>query len=342
MTEDFSHFRFCVAPMMEWTDRHCRMFHRHLSKKARLYSEMVTTKAVIHGDRERLLGFDAREMPVALQLGGSDARELADCAKIAEDFGYCEVNLNCGCPSDRVQSGAFGACLMKEPEKVAQCLSAMREAVKIPITVKCRIGVDDQIPEEALLSFMHHITQSGVRHVIIHARKAWLKGLSPKENRDIPPLDYDLVYQMKREFSHLCIIINGGITTIEEAKAHLLHVDGVMLGRAAYHDPSLLLGVDREIFGCQTPLKSRFEALSDFRDYALQINQEGVAMKAFCRHILGLMNGLAGARGFRRLLTEEAIRLDADVGLIDQALALMHHAEQKQAQLSALRMQNQA
>src|ERR1700742_1499829 len=241
--------KFSVAPMMDWTDRHCRFLHRQLTKHALLYTEMVTSQAILHGQRERLLGFDRREDPVALQLGGSEPVKLAECAKIGEDFGYAEINLNVGCPSDRVQSGRFGACLMREPELVAECVAAMRHAVSIPVTVKCRIGVDDQNPEEALRDVIGLCARAGVKTFAVHARKAWLEGLSPKENRDIPPLDYDLVYRVKREHPKLTIVINGGIATLDEAEKHLAHVDGVMMGRAAYHSPAMLADVDARFFG---------------------------------------------------------------------------------------------
>src|ERR1700744_2270052 len=235
--------RFSVAPMMDWTDRHCRFLHRQLTRHALLYTEMVTTDAILRGNREKLLGFDPREKPVALQLGGSEPAKLDECAKIGEDFGYAEINLNVGCPSDRVQSGRFGACLMREPELVAECVAAMRHAVSIPVTVKCRIGVDDQDPEESLRDVIGLCARAGVKMFAVHARKAWLQGLSPKENRDTPPLDYDLVYRVKREHPKLTIVINGGIQTLDECEKHLEHVDGVMLGRAAYHSPELLTAV---------------------------------------------------------------------------------------------------
>ncbi len=241
--------RFSVAPMMDWTDRHCRVFHRIMTRHARLYTEMLTTPAIIHGDRKRLLGFDASEHPVALQLGGSDPAQLAEAARIGEGFGYDEINLNVGCPSDRVKDGRFGACLMAEPQLVADGVAAMKRAVKIPVTVKCRIGIDDQDPEVALDTLARGVIAAGSDALIVHARKAWLNGLSPKENRDIPPLDYDRVYRLKAALPHVPIIINGGIASIAEASAHLAHVDGVMLGRAAYQEPWRLLNVDAELFG---------------------------------------------------------------------------------------------
>src|SRR5665213_3874065 len=259
-----SDVRFCIAPMMDWTDRHCRVFHRLMTRRARLYTEMLTTGAIIHGDRERLLGFDAIEHPVALQLGGSDPRELATAAKIGQDFGYDEINLNVGCPSDRVKDGRFGACLIAEPLLVAEGIAAMKRAVSVPVTVKCRIGIDDQDSETALDAFAREVVAAGADALIVHARKAWLNGLSPKENRDIPPLDYDRVYRLKASMPDVPIIINGGIASLAEAKAHLAHVDGVMLGRAAYQEPWRLLAADPELFGEGAPhatMKDVFEAM---------------------------------------------------------------------------------
>src|SRR5271154_3247309 len=256
--------KLAIAPMMDWTDRHCRVFHRLMTRRARLYTEMLTTGAILHGDRARLLGFDASEHPVALQLGGSDPRDLAVTAKIGEDFGYDEINLNVGCPSDRVKEGRFGACLMAEPALVAACVAAMKKAVTIPVTVKCRIGIDDQDPEAALDALAQAVVAAGTDALVVHARKAWLNGLSPKENRDIPPLDYDRVYRLKAAMPDVPIIINGGIAGLDEARGHLDCVDGVMLGRAAYHDPWRLLGVDSELFGESSPhgaMKDVFEAM---------------------------------------------------------------------------------
>src|ERR1700750_111688 len=263
---DLGH-RFSVAPMMDWTDRHCRVFHRLMTRRGRLYTEMVTTGAIIHGDRQRLLGFDASEHPVALQLGGSDARALATAAKIGEDFGYDEINLNVGCPSDRVQDGRFGACLMAEPELVAEGVQAMKKAVRIPVTVKCRIGIDDQDPEVALDTLARGVIAAGSDALIVHARKALLKGLCAKENRDIPPLDYDRVYRLKAAVPHVPVVINGGIAGIEDAKQHLKHVDGVMLGRAAYQEPWRLLAADPELFGEAAPYASPKEAASALLPY---------------------------------------------------------------------------
>src|ERR1700694_228428 len=249
--------RFCIAPMMDWTDRHCRVFHRLMTRRARLYTEMLTTGAIIHGDRARLLGFDASEHPVALQLGGSDPRDLASAAKIGEDFGYDEINLNVGCPSDRVQDGRFGACLMAEPARVADGVAAMKAAVAIPVTVKCRIGIDDQDPEESLNRFADAVISAGADALIVHARKAWLKGLSPRENRDVPPLDHDRVYRLKDRFLNVPVIINGGIRTLEECEQHLGKVDGVMMGRAAYEHPAILMEVDRLLFDALPPPLAR-------------------------------------------------------------------------------------
>jgi len=312
---------------MEWTDRHCRAFHRVLTRRALLYTEMVTAKAVIFGDRERLLGYDPVEHPVALQLGGSDPDELAQCARIARDWGYDEINLNCGCPSDRVQSGAFGACLMREPQLVADCMQAMREAVAIPATVKCRIGVDDQEPRDSLFTMVEACAAVGVTHVIVHARKAWLKGLSPKENRDIPPLDYDLVYELKRARPDLTISINGGIASLDEAEAHLTHVDGVMLGRAAYHEPALLGQADRRVFGDAGKDIGPFEALDAYRPYMRAQLEAGTPMAHMTRHMLGLMHGLPGARAFRRILTVESIAPGAGLEVLDRAIAAVREAQ---------------
>ncbi|NEX91672.1 tRNA dihydrouridine(20/20a) synthase DusA [Caulobacter sp. 17J65-9] len=312
--------RFSVAPMMDWTDRNCRAFHRVLSSKALLYTEMVTTGAVLHGDRERLLGFSEVEHPVALQLGGSDPKELAQASRIAEDLGYDEVNLNVGCPSDRVQSGRFGACLMREPELVAECMAAMADAVKIPATVKCRIGVDDQAPEESLFRLVDLSAAAGVRVFVVHARKAWLKGLSPKENRDVPPLDYPLVYRLKRERPDLTVVINGGVANLDEAEAHMAHVDGVMLGRAAYHEPALLGEADRRMFGEGADVDP-FQAVEAYRPYIAARLAEGQHLAGITRHMLGLMHGRPGARAWRRILTVESIRPGAGLEVLDRALA---------------------
>lgn len=315
--------RFSVAPMMDWTDRHCRVFHRLLTRRARLYTEMLTTGAVIHGDRQRLLGFDASEHPVALQLGGSDPCDLATAARIGEDFGYDEINLNVGCPSDRVQDGRFGACLMAEPELVAEGVAAMKRAVRIPVTVKCRIGIDDQDPETALDVMAHDVVAAGGDALIVHARKAWLKGLSPKENRDIPPLDYDRVYRLKASLPQVPIIINGGIAGIEQAKLHLGDVDGVMLGRAAYREPWRLLAVDSELFGETPPhasMKDAFEAMSPYIERELA---HGIRLHAITRHFVGAFHGVPGARAFRRHLAERGVRADAGLDVLREAIALV-------------------
>ncbi|MBN9534755.1 MAG: tRNA dihydrouridine(20/20a) synthase DusA [Alphaproteobacteria bacterium] len=310
---------FAIAPMMEWTDRHCRFLHRQLSAHARLYTEMVTAEAVIRGDRARLIGFDPAEHPVALQLGGAEPARLAEAARIAADFGYDEINLNVGCPSDRVQSGKFGACLMREPALVAECAAAMRDAVRIPVTVKCRLGVDDQDPEESLRSLIGACRNAGVTHFIVHARKAWLKGLSPRENRDVPPLDYELVYRVKRESPDLTITINGGIATLDAAEAHFPHVDGVMLGRAAYQTPAILADIDARFFG-GTP-RTVTEAVDAYLHYIERNLAHGVPFNAMTKHMLGLFNGRPGARLFRRHLSENATRPGAGIAILHDALA---------------------
>ena len=306
--------------MMDWTDRHCRSLHRVLSKQALLYTEMVTTGAVLHVDRERLLGYDGGEHPVVLQLGGSDPADLAAAARIGADLGYDEINLNGGCPSDRVQSGRFGACLMREPELVAECMAAIGAAVKVPATVKCRIGVDDQDPEESLFRLVDLCAAAGVRHFVVHARKAWLKGLSPKENRDVPPLDYPLVWRLKAERPELTMVINGGIGSLDEAERHLEHVDGVMLGRAAYHTPDLLGQVDERIFG-EAVTVTPFEAVERYRPYVARELAKGTHLAAMTRHMLGLFHGVPGARAWRRILTVEGVKAGAGLEVIDRALA---------------------
>ncbi|MBR0781170.1 tRNA dihydrouridine(20/20a) synthase DusA [Bradyrhizobium iriomotense] len=313
--------KFSCAPMMDWTDRHCRVFHRHLTQRALLYTEMLTTGAVIHGDRERLLGFDGIEHPVALQLGGSDPRELALAARIGEDFGYDEINLNVGCPSDRVKDGRFGACLMAEPELVARCVDAMKRAVAVPVTVKCRIGIDDQDPEMALDTLARAVVASGCDALIVHARKAWLNGLSPKENRDIPPLDYDRVYRLKRAMPDVPVIINGGIPDIDEAKAHLEHVDGVMLGRAAYQEPWRLLAVDHEIFGAPAPHATMQDALAAMMPYIEEQLARGTRLHAITRHFVGAFHAVPGARAFRRHLAEQGVKPGAGLDVLRDAIA---------------------
>jgi tRNA-dihydrouridine synthase A len=326
--------------MMDWTDRHCRAFHRALSGRALLYTEMVTAPAVIHGDHQRLLGFDAVEHPVALQLGGSDPDQLAEAARIGAAFGYDEINLNVGCPSDRVQSGRFGACLMQEPALVADCMAAIKDAVSVPATVKCRIGVDEQDPDVSLFATVDACAAAGITTFIVHARKAWLKGLSPKENRDVPPLDYALVRRLKRERPHLSVSINGGIASLDEAEAHLdsadgVQLDGVMLGRAAYHEPSILGQADRRLFGAATPDVDAFEAIARYRPYLSARLEEGVHLPAMTRHMLGLMHGRAGARAFRRILTVEAIRSGAGLEVVDRAVEAVREAEARVAERAA-------
>src|SRR5690242_19601435 len=309
--------------MMDWTDRHCRVFHRLMSRRARLYTEMLTTGAIIHGDRARLLGFDVSEHPVALQLGGSDPRDLASAAKIGEDFGYDEINLNVGCPSDRVKDGRFGACLMAEPALVADGVAAMKRAVRIPVTVKCRIGIDDQDPEVALDVLARGVIAAGADALIVHARKAWLNGLSPKENRDIPPLDFDRVYRLKAALPDVPIIINGGIGSVAEAKRHLDHVDGVMLGRAAYQEPWRLLEVDPELFGEAAPhttMKNVFEAMLPYIEAQLR---QGARLHAMTQHFVGAFQGVSGARAFRRHLAEKGVKPGADANVLRDAIALV-------------------
>ena len=315
------HYRFSVAPMMDWTDRHCRVFHRHLTRRALLYTEMLTTGAIIHGDRERLLGFDAVEHPVALQLGGSDPRELAQAARIGEEFGYDEINLNVGCPSDRVKDGRFGACLMAEPELVARCVGAMKAAVSVPVTVKCRIGIDDQDPDVALDTLARAVVASGCDVLIVHARKAWLNGLSPKENRDIPPLDYDRVYRLKRAMADVPVIINGGIPGLDEAKAHLEHVDGVMLGRAAYQEPWRLLSVDSDIFGEPAPHATMRDALEAMMPYIERQLARGTRLHSMTRHFVGAFHAVPGARAFRRHLAEQGVKPGAGLEVLRDAIA---------------------
>ena len=309
--------------MMDWTDRHCRVFHRLLTRRARLYTEMLTTPAIIHGDRSRLLGFDASEHPLALQLGGSDPADLATSAKIGEDFGYDEINLNVGCPSDRVKDGRFGACLMAEPELVASCVDAMKRAVRIPVTVKCRIGIDDQDPEVSLDALARGVIAAGADVLIVHARKAWLNGLSPKENRDIPPLDYDRVYRLKAALPQVPIIINGGITSLEEASAHLDHVDGVMLGRAAYQEPWRLLNVDPRLFGESAPHATMKDVLEAMVPYIERELARGTRLHSITRHFVGAFHAVPGARAFRRHLAEQGVKPGAGVNVLREAIALV-------------------
>src|SRR5246127_3237062 len=316
-------FLFSVAPMMDWTDRHCRVFHRVLTRRALLYTEMLTTGAVIFGDRARLLAFDRSEHPVALQLGGSDPHELAMAAEIGEAFGYDEINLNVGCPSDRVKDGRFGACLMAEPDLVASLVDAMKRAVKIPVTVKCRIGIDDQDPEVALDALARGVIVAGADVLIVHARKAWLNGLSPRENRDIPPLDYDRVYRLKTTLPRVPVIINGGIASLEEAKAHLAHVVGVMLGRAAYQDPWRLLTVDPLLFGEAAPHATIKDAFAAMMPYIESELSRGTRLHAITRHFVGAYHAVPGARAFRRHLAENGVKPNAGVSALRDAIALV-------------------
>jgi tRNA-dihydrouridine synthase A len=307
--------------MMDWTDRHCRMLHRALSRRTLLYTEMVTTGAVLHGDRARLLGFDGGEQPVALQLGGSEPDEVAAAARIGEDLGYGEINLNVGCPSDRVQSGRFGACLMREPDRVADCMAEVIAAVRIPGTVKCRIGVDDQDPEESLFGLVDLCAKAGVGTFIVHARKAWLEGLSPKENRDVPPLDYDIVHRLKAARPELTIVINGGLKSLAEAKAHIdTGLDGAMLGRAAYHEPAILGEADRLLFDPTAPVVTPEEAVAAYRPYLARQLERGTHLYAMARHMLGLFHGRPGARTWRRIVTVEGVKSGAGLEVIDRAL----------------------
>src|SRR6266545_4697620 len=294
--------KFSIAPMMEWTDRHCRFFHRLLTRRALIYTEMVTTGAVIHGDRTRLLGHDPAEHPVAFQLGGCEPNALAQSAAIGEDFGYAEINLNVGCPSDRVQEGRFGACLMAEPALVGDCVAAMKAKVRVPVTIKCRLGIDQQDPEAALDALTSSVAQAGVDALIVHARKAWLKGLSPRENRDVPPLDYDRVYRLKAAHARLPIVLNGGVASVEAAAEHLEHVDGVMMGRAAYQEPWRLLAVDAQVFGVPAPFSDPKAAAMALIPYIERELARGARLHAITRHILGLFRGVPGARAFRRHL----------------------------------------
>ncbi|MBC6716168.1 tRNA dihydrouridine(20/20a) synthase DusA [Aurantimonas sp. DM33-3] len=313
--------RFAVAPMIDWTDRHCRFFHRQLTRHALLYTEMVVADAILHGDRDRLLGHDAVESPVALQIGGSEPQKLAEACRIAADFGYDEINLNVGCPSDRVQSGAFGACLMREPDLVGRCLAAMAEASDVPVTVKCRIGVDEQDPEPGLDDLADAAIAAGVTTIWVHARKAWLQGLSPKENRDIPPLDYDRVHRLKQRLPEAFIGLNGGLTTLDAAVEELDRVDGVMMGRAAYQTPDRLAEVDARIFGA-APQPVEYAALIDtMADYAARHLERGGRLGQVTRHMLGLFNGMPGARRWRQILSDGAVRPDAGPQLLREAFA---------------------
>jgi tRNA-dihydrouridine synthase A len=327
--------RFSVAPMMEWTDRHCRFFHRLLTRRALLYTEMLTTGAVLHGDRARLLRFDPAEHPLALQLGGAEPRALAACARIGADAGFDEINLNVGCPSDRVQDGRFGACLMAEPALVGDCVAAMKAQVAIPVTVKCRIGIDEQDPEQALESFAGAVEAARADALIVHARKAWLKGLSPKENREIPPLDYARVYRLKRAHPHLTVVVNGGIAGVEAAHSHLAHVDGVMMGRAAYQEPWRLIAVDASIFGTAPRFDSAVEAATALMPYIERELAQGTRLHAITRHLHGLFRAVPGARAFRRALASAATSPGAGAELLAAALGLVLDRKPQLAHIAA-------
>ncbi|EKO3374805.1 tRNA dihydrouridine(20/20a) synthase DusA [Vibrio fluvialis] len=319
--------RLSVAPMLDWTDRHCRYFHRLLSSQTLLYTEMVTTGAIIHGKGD-FLAYNEEEHPVALQLGGSNPADLARCAKLAQERGYDEINLNVGCPSDRVQNGRFGACLMAEPDLVAQCVAAMKEVVDIPVTVKTRIGIDDQDSYEFLTNFVTLVSEKGgCEQFTIHARKAWLSGLSPKENREIPPLDYPRAYQLKQDFPHLIIAVNGGVKTLAEAKKHLQHLDGVMIGREAYQSPYLLAEVDQQIFGLDTPVKKRSQVVQEMYPYIEQQLAQGSYLGHITRHMLGLFQNMPGARQWRRHISENAHKAGAGIEVVEQALAKIPYQE---------------
>jgi tRNA-dihydrouridine synthase A len=310
--------RFSIAPMMDWTDRHCRFLHRLLTTRALLFTEMVTSAAIAHGRRDQLLGYDQSEHPLALQLGGSDPRELAEATRIGTEFGYAEINLNVGCPSDRVQSGRFGACLMAEPELVAECVRAMRAATSVPVTVKCRLGIDDQDTEQSLDRFADLMVEAGVDALYVHARKAWLKGLSPKENRTIPPLDYPRVHRLAERLD-VPVILNGGIQTIKESEQHLTAFAGVMLGRAAYHEPMMLTLVDERIFGETRRAPSLAEVIDAMTAYAERELSRGARLNNITRHMLGLANGRAGARTFRQILSVDAAKRGAGPDVIRRA-----------------------
>ncbi|MEZ9071324.1 tRNA dihydrouridine(20/20a) synthase DusA [Vibrio splendidus] len=320
-TSKYAANRLSVAPMLDWTDRHCRYFHRLLSQQTLLYTEMITTGAILHGKGD-FLEYNEQEHPLALQLGGSNPVDLAACAKLAGERGYDEINLNVGCPSDRVQNGRFGACLMAEPELVADCVSAMKEVIDIPITVKTRIGIDDQDSYEFLTKFVSTVSEKGgCEQFTIHARKAWLSGLSPKENREIPPLDYDRAYQIKKDFSDLVIAVNGGVTTLEQTKGHLQHLDGVMIGREAYHSPFILAEVDQQIFGLDTPIKKRSQVVEEMYPYIERELSNGASLGHISRHMLGLFQSMPGARQWRRYISENAHKKGAGIEVMQTALA---------------------
>ena len=325
MTLSFNR-RFSIAPMMDWSDHHCRYFWRLLTKQALLYTEMVTTGALVHGDRERFLHFNSEEHPVALQLGGSDPADLARCAKWAQEWGYDEVNLNCGCPSDRVQSGMFGACLMAQPQLVADCVKAMLDACDLPVTVKHRIGIDEMESYEEMVGFVQPIAEAGCQVFIVHARKAWLQGLSPKENREIPPLHYPWVYRLKQDFPDLTIIINGGIQDLDACHEHLENVDGAMIGREAYQNPWMLAQLDSALYGMDNPAQSRDDVIEQLLPYLAQQLERGVRLNHVTRHILGLYQGVPGARKFRRHLSENAYKEGAGAEVLEAAFGLVRAA----------------
>jgi tRNA-dihydrouridine synthase A len=327
--------RVSVAPMMDWTDRHCRSLHRFISQHTWLYTEMVTTGALLHGDVPRHLAFTPAEAPVALQLGGSEPADLAQCAKLGEQWGYDEINLNCGCPSERVQRGAFGACLMNEPTLVADCVKAMRDATSVPVTVKHRIGVDAVEDYAFVRDFVGTIADAGCEVFIVHARNAILKGLSPKENREIPPLKYDYAYQLKRDFPQLEIIINGGIKTLDEVETHLEHVDGVMLGREAYHNPYVLADVDARFYGATTPALTRDEVEAKLIEYCADEIARGTFLGSITRHALGLYRGEAGARGWRRVLSDSRELAKGDIAIFETARAHLRAPLEAPAELSS-------
>jgi len=326
LSDDGADWRFCVAPMLDWTDRHCRYFHRQLSRRARLYTEMVTTGAVLHGDLDRLLGFDPDEQPVALQLGGSEPEALARCARIGAERGYAEINLNCGCPSERVQRGAFGACLMHEPALVADCVRAMRDAVSIPVTVKHRIGLGRDESYGFVRDFVGALMDAGCRVFIVHARNAWLDGLSPKENREVPPLRYEVVRRLKADFPHAVLVLNGGLGSLDAVLAHADGLDGAMLGRAAYHEPWLLSEVDARLFGDAPVVRTRARVVERMIAYAARQRAEGVPLRPIVRHMLGLYHGRPGARAWRRTLSDAGLLAGADEGLLRDALAAVEAA----------------
>jgi tRNA-dihydrouridine synthase A len=327
--------RFSVAPMMDWTDRHCRFFHRLLTRRTLLYTEMLTTGAVLHGDRARLLAFDPFEHPVALQLGGCEPKALAASARIGADFGYDEVNLNVGCPSDRVQEGRFGACLMAEPALVGDCVAAMKAAIDIPVTVKCRIGIDEQDPNEALFDFAKMVKAAGADALVVHARKAWLKGLSPRENRDVPPLDYECVRRLKAAHPDFEIVLNGGVASLTQAQAELATFDGVMMGRAAYQEPWRLLAVDPMLFDEPAPCASAKDAAHALIPYIERELARGVRLHAITRHVLGLFRSVPGARAFRRHLATEAVKPGASAQVMADALALVLDRDADLAHIAA-------